>query len=224
MASATPKTCEFCFDRFDYLDSFGFGATGTMWQRRPRRVPRLRDAGPDASGERGEPVQGALPRGAFTSYSHMINSLPSTSPDRAEVGYSIRSCPPSARRQYGAKYGRIALIRFDSLGSPPNPPAKMTPFALIRFDSLGWPASPPAKTTAISLDRFDSLLPSPSFRSPPRRTERCWWWAWRQPSQSGLRSRQIHPAPPLHPPPPPKTCGFCFDRFDSLNARRGSAP
>jgi hypothetical protein len=89
--------------------------------------------------------------------SHMINSLPSTSPDLAEVGYSIRSCPPSARRQYGAKYGRIALIRFDSLGSPPNPPAKMTPFTLIRFDSLGSPPNPPAKTTAVYLDRFDSL-------------------------------------------------------------------
>jgi len=32
--------------------------------------------------------------------------------------------------------------------------------------------------------------------------------------------RQIRPAPSLHPQPPPKTRGFCFDRFDSLGSTR----
>jgi hypothetical protein len=40
----------------------------------------------------------------------MIDSRPSTNPDLTEVGYSIGACPPSARRQYASKCGRIALI------------------------------------------------------------------------------------------------------------------
>jgi hypothetical protein len=73
--------------------------------------------------EKGEPSR-ALPRDAFARiripYSRMIDSRPSTKPDPTEVGYSIRSCPPSAGRQKRLENGRgalIALIQSDGDGS-----------------------------------------------------------------------------------------------------------
>jgi hypothetical protein len=47
----------------------------------------------------------------------------------------------------------------------------------------------------------------PPFRSPPRRTGRCWWWSWIQPSQSGFRSPEdslgftLSERPPIVPHP-----------------------
>ena len=83
---------------------------GRCWSRRVGR--KRRD------------VSRALPRGAFARiripYSHMIESRPSTSPDLTEAGYSIRSCPPSARRQNATKYARIALIALIHSDSPPG--------------------------------------------------------------------------------------------------------
>jgi hypothetical protein len=97
-----------------------------------------------------------------------FDSLASTSPSLTEVGYSIHSCPASARRQNSAKNGRIALIRFDSLAST-SPSLTEASYSIHpstgrrqnasqkwsdRFDSVG----PAAKLSSpISANRFDSL-------------------------------------------------------------------
>jgi hypothetical protein len=102
--------------------------------------------------------------------------------------------------------------RFDSLGlaaihpAPslhPPPLPKTCGFCFDRFDSLGpaaiHPLELPPKKHGIGLIRFDSFGLAigwrprlGTFRSPPRRSGRCWWCARSQPSISGFRSRKIH--------------------------------
>jgi hypothetical protein len=47
---------------------------------------------------------------------HLLHETSAAVAGLGEASYSIRSCPASATRQNASKYGRIGLIRFDSLG------------------------------------------------------------------------------------------------------------
>jgi hypothetical protein len=94
-------------------------------------------------------------RGAATAWRQepqfQLLRLPSMTPMTELPSQKCRNRRPGFPAFMPSSFNELSLPSF------PKPRMKLVGFTLIRFDSLGSPQNPPAKMSAVYFDHFDSL-------------------------------------------------------------------